>query len=37
MDRTVAALRRKVDQQTDEALSRTMHFPVDWDPSSATG
>jgi hypothetical protein len=32
MDRTVAALRRKVDQETDDALSRTMHFPVDWDP-----
>ena len=32
MDRTVAALHRKVDQETDEALSLTMHFPVDWDP-----
>ena len=32
MDRTVGALRRKVDQETDETLSRTMHFPVDWDP-----
>jgi DinB superfamily len=32
MDRTVAALSRKVDRETDEALSRTMHFPVDWDP-----
>jgi hypothetical protein len=32
MDRTIAVLRRKVDQETDEALNRTMHFPVDWDP-----
>ena len=32
MDRTVAALSRKVDQETEEALDRTMHFPVDWDP-----
>ena len=32
MDRTVAALRRKVDRATADALSRTMHFPVDWDP-----
>lgn len=32
MDRTVAALHRKLDRETDDALSRTMHFPVDWDP-----
>ncbi len=32
MDRTVAALRRRVEQETDEDLNRTMHFPVDWDP-----
>jgi DinB family protein len=32
MDRTVATLHRKLDQETDDALSRTMHFPVDWDP-----
>jgi hypothetical protein len=32
MDRTVATLRRSVDAETDEALSRTMHFPVEWDP-----
>jgi len=32
MDRTVAALRSKVDQETDEALGRTMHFPAEWDP-----
>jgi hypothetical protein len=32
MDRTVAALSRKVDQETDEALGRTMRFPVAWDP-----
>ena len=32
MDRTVAALSRKADRETDEALRRTMHFPVDWDP-----
>jgi hypothetical protein len=32
MDRTVAALSRTVDQETGEALDRTMHFPVSWDP-----
>jgi hypothetical protein len=32
MDRTVTALSRKVNEETDRALGRTMHFPVDWDP-----
>jgi hypothetical protein len=32
MDRTVAALSRRLDQETDAALRRTMHFPVGWDP-----
>jgi hypothetical protein len=32
MDRTVGALRRRMDRETDESLNRTMHFPVDWDP-----
>jgi hypothetical protein len=31
-DRTVASLHRHLDAETDEALARTMHFPVDWDP-----
>ncbi len=31
-DRTVAALHRNLDDETDEALARGMHFPVDWDP-----
>ena len=32
MDRTVAALGRRLDRETDAALGRTMQFPVDWDP-----
>lgn len=32
LDRTIAALHRHLDQETDEALHRGMHFPVDWDP-----
>jgi hypothetical protein len=31
-DRTVAALHRRLDHETEEALSRRMHFPVGWDP-----
>jgi DinB superfamily len=31
-DRTIASLHRHLDNETDEALSRGMHFPVDWDP-----
>jgi hypothetical protein len=31
-DRTIAALHRHLDDETDETLSRRMHFPVDWDP-----
>jgi hypothetical protein len=32
LDRTVAALHRRLDHETDEALGRVMHFPVGWDP-----
>lgn len=32
MDRTVATLHRKLNAETDETLTRRMHFPVDWDP-----
>ncbi len=32
LDRTIAALHRHLDHETDEALHRTMHFPVHWDP-----
>jgi hypothetical protein len=32
MERTVAALHSKVDRETEDALGRSMHFPVDWDP-----
>jgi hypothetical protein len=31
-DRVIAALGRHLDHETDQALSRTMHFPVNWDP-----
>ena len=31
-DRTVASLHRHLDAETDDALARTMRFPVDWDP-----
>jgi hypothetical protein len=32
MDRSVAALHRKLEAETEETLARRMHFPVDWDP-----
>jgi len=32
LDRTVTALHRHLDQESDQALARRMHFPVDWDP-----
>ncbi len=32
LDRTVAALHRHLDNESDEALARGMHFPVGWDP-----
>jgi hypothetical protein len=32
MDRTIAALHRHLDQESDEALARRMHFPTGWDP-----
>jgi hypothetical protein len=34
MGRTAAALRRKLDREMDETLTRRMHFPVDWALSS---
>ena len=32
VDRTVDSLHRALDAETDAALQRGMHFPVDWDP-----
>ncbi len=32
MDRTIAALHRHLDRESDEALDRRMHFPTRWDP-----
>jgi hypothetical protein len=32
LDRTIAALQRHLDHETDEALGRRMHFPIGWDP-----
>jgi hypothetical protein len=32
LDRTIAALHQRLDNETDETLERRMHFPVDWDP-----
>jgi len=31
-DNTLDQLHRRLDAETDEALGRCMHFPVDWDP-----
>ena len=31
-DRTIAALHRHLDDETEETLALRMHFPVDWDP-----
>jgi hypothetical protein len=31
-ERVIAALDRHLVRETDQALSRTMHFPVGWDP-----
>lgn len=31
-DRTIDALHRRLDAETDEALERRMHFPTGWDP-----
>jgi hypothetical protein len=31
-DRTITALHRHLDDETEETLARRMHFPVDWDP-----
>jgi hypothetical protein len=32
LDRTIAALRRRLDRESEEALARRMHFPTGWDP-----
>jgi len=32
MDRTIAALHRHLDRESDEALDRRMRFPTGWDP-----
>ena len=32
MDRVVASLQRRLARESDEALSRGMHFPTRWDP-----
>ncbi len=37
LDRTVAALHRHLDHETDETLSRVMQFPVGWDPFFSDG
>lgn len=31
-DRTIGLLHRRLDAESDAALARRMHFPVDWDP-----
>jgi len=31
-DRVVASLHRHLDKESEQALRRTMHFPVGWDP-----
>jgi hypothetical protein len=32
LDRTIAQLHRRLDAEADRALTRSMHFPVAWDP-----
>lgn len=32
LDRTIDLLHRRLDAESDAALTRRMHFPVDWDP-----
>ena len=32
MDRVIAALQRKLGQESDGASQRGMHFPTRWDP-----
>lgn len=32
MDRTVAALHRSLDRETEQSLNSAMHFPARWDP-----
>lgn len=32
VDRTITALQRRWDAETEENLARTMHFPTRWDP-----
>lgn len=32
MRRTLRALRRRLDRESEQTLALTMHFPTDWDP-----
>jgi hypothetical protein len=32
LDHTIASLHRHLDRESDDALRRSMHFPVGWDP-----
>jgi hypothetical protein len=32
MDRVIASLQRRVEEESDAALARQMHFPTRWDP-----
>ena len=32
MRRTMRALRRRLDRESEQSLALTMHFPTDWDP-----
>jgi len=32
MDRVIASLQRHVQEESDAALARHMHFPTRWDP-----
>jgi hypothetical protein len=32
VDRVISALHRHLDRETNQSLTRRMHFPVDWDP-----
>lgn len=32
LDRTVEALLRRLESETEDSLALSMHFPTDWDP-----
>lgn len=32
LERTMAGLQRRLDQETEQSLALTMHFPTAWDP-----